>query len=74
MHELKRLRLIRGWTQDKAARELNVSTSAYCNWEKGNKQPHPKRWPQIAKKFGVEPRALTYALDREEPAMAEVAR
>lgn len=39
----KRLRLLRerrGWSQEQAAKELAVSTSAWSHWEQGVVMPH----------------------------------
>ena len=41
-----------GLTQDEAAKALNITGAAICQWEKGKNLPDARKLPQIAKLYG----------------------
>lgn len=47
--ELKRARRLRRYTQEKLAKELEVPTPTYRNWEKGISRPNSKHLKNISK-------------------------
>lgn len=47
------LRIIKGWSQDKAANECGTSPKVYWLWEKGSSSPRNNSRIAIAKAFGV---------------------
>lgn len=63
MSELRRQRLAKGWTQKQLACAMNTSIAAVSEWERGQRQPHPKRFPKLAKLFGIEALALTRVIE-----------
>src|SRR5450755_207272 len=52
-NNLKRLRLERGWTQDRAAAEMGVSRGQYIKLERGERKLKERTIALAAKAFGV---------------------
>lgn len=51
--EMKKLRLLRGMTQQSLAQALDVSTSAVQKWERGQAEPNTRTLQKMADLFGV---------------------
>ena len=55
LHEKVRLmRKVKGWSQEEAAKKVNMSLNAYGCIERGETHPNLRRLEQIAEVFGVE--------------------
>ena len=52
--ELKRLRLAKGLSQEKAARRIGFSANAWARWERGERIPYPDHYEMIRREFGYE--------------------
>ncbi len=52
--ELKRLRLAKGMSQEKAARRIGFSTNTWARWERGERIPYPDHYEVIRREFGYE--------------------
>lgn len=51
---LERARVGRGLSKIQAAELLNVSTSSYARWERGDTQPQPQHLMRLARFCGCE--------------------
>jgi transcriptional regulator with XRE-family HTH domain len=51
---LKRLRLAKGMSQEKAARRIGFSANAWARWERGERIPYPDHYEMIRREFGYE--------------------
>jgi len=52
--ELKRLRLAKGLSQEKAARRIGFSDNAWARWERGERIPYPEHYKMIRLEFGYD--------------------
>ena len=52
--ELKRLRLAKGMSQEKAARRIGFSANPCARWERGERIPYPHHYEIIRREFGYE--------------------
>lgn len=50
---LGRLRQIKGWSQEDAAREVGVSVTTWRAWERGRREPYAANWNRISEVFNV---------------------
>lgn len=50
---LKTLRLEANLTQNDVSQQFGISQPTYSNWEKGEKQPSPDKYPKIAEFYNV---------------------
>ena len=57
---LRALRTERGLTQEELARQLGVSKSALCMYERGEREPRRETLLAIARLFGVDVRKCQY--------------
>lgn len=53
MPTIRELRLAKGWTQDKLARETGVQLATVSSWETGRKQPSGLNLQALARALGV---------------------
>jgi len=51
--KIKATRLLKGWTQEDAARELGIAVSSYAKIERGESDVHVSRLVQIAQVFEI---------------------
>lgn len=51
-------RVARGWSQEQAAREVEVSVSTWRAWETGRREPYATNWQRLSDVFGVPVSAL----------------
>ncbi len=51
--KIKATRLLKGWTQEDAARELGIAVSSYAKIERGESDVHVSRLVQIAHVFEI---------------------
>ena len=70
-NRLKELRLLRGWTQEDAARRVGVSTSGYQKIEQGTRKLSEKTIGRFAEAFGVLPNEL-FSDNRDVPIMGYI--
>ena len=57
-----------GLTQDEAAKALNISGAAVCQWETGKNLPDARKLPQIAKLYGCTVDELLTGEEENPPA------
>ncbi len=55
---VRQLRDARGWTQEKLAREADITVTSVSNVERGATRPTAETVEKIAKAFGLEPTEL----------------
>ena len=60
---MKTLRLKRGLKQDEAAKKLDISMSAYCRYEHGEREPNASVLWRMADFFGV---SIDYLVGRSD--------
>lgn len=60
---MKELRLEKGLRQEDAARELDISMSAYCRYEHGEREPDASVLWRMADFFGV---SIDYLVGRSD--------
>lgn len=63
MHELRRQRRAKGWTQGQLAKALGTSVAAISEWERGLREPRAKRIPKIAKLFKMDSLELVKSME-----------
>ena len=51
---LRALRKAKAWSQEDAAHEVGVSTSAWGDWERGKHAPIDANWRRIEQAFGID--------------------
>lgn len=64
MEFLKFKRLSKGFTQKKLAKEVGVTQSAYCAYERGERKPSPQVHVKLAAALDVDPEEFTAKLYR----------
>jgi len=68
VENLRRLRADKGWSQDRAAREVGVPVRTYLNWELGKSEPRMTAVVRLARTYGVTTDELLAGVGEEEPA------
>ena len=61
-HRLREMRLLKGYTQENIAKDLNVSQGTYNNWETGRRIPELQTILKIADYYNIE---LDYLFGRD---------
>lgn len=67
---IKKARLERGWTQERAAQEIGTSRIHWIRWEQGLHRPNPEYARRLVDRLGVPKELLEDDGDEEETALA----
>src|SRR5216683_863390 len=66
--KLRKARLQKRWSIEKAAEKVGVSWHTYSRWEHGTQRPHPTTLDMLCDAFGMSPEELGLAFEDVEPA------
>jgi transcriptional regulator with XRE-family HTH domain len=64
---LAEARLAAGWSQEKLAQRLQVSTGTVRSWEAGTRTPIPQHRQPLAEALGVSPNVVHHMLNGDQP-------